>query len=65
MIDLSEKDIYIWDQWPVAHPSVLFGGLVYEKEEYIHTYLYLEGYPTHTEVIRNLPVRHPIIWLMD
>lgn len=58
-----DKDIYIWDKWPVCHPSVLFSGLAYDKEEYINTYLALQAYPIHTEVVRNLPVRHPIIWL--
>ncbi len=60
-----DKDIYIWDKWPVAHPSALFSGLAYGKAEYIETYLTLEAYPVHTEVVRNLPIRHPIIWLMD
>lgn len=60
-----DKDIYIWEKWPVRHPSVLFSGLAYNKAEYIETYLTQETYPVHTEVVRNLPVRHPIIWLMD
>lgn len=59
------KDIYIWDEWPVCHPSILFAGLAYENEDYINTYLKLPAYPIHPEVIRNLPVRHPVIWLMD
>ncbi|HAH26097.1 MAG TPA: alginate lyase [Prolixibacteraceae bacterium] len=57
------KDIYIWDEWPVRQSSLLFAGLAYENEEYILAYLQLNAYPSHPEVIRNLPVRHPIIWL--
>jgi len=60
-----KKDIYIWDEWPVCHPSLLFGGLAYENSEYIETYLGLPKYPIHQEVIRNLPVRHPVIWILD
>lgn len=59
------KDIYIWDKWPVCHPAVLFCGIAYGKKEYINTYLNMEAYPVHDEVIRNLPVRHPVIWLMN
>jgi len=60
-----EKDIYIWEEWPVRQSSLLFAGLAYQQEEYIHTFLQLNAYPTHPEVIRNLPLRHPAIWLLD
>ena len=59
------KDIYIWEEWPVCHPALLFCGMVFNNQNYIDTYLNLPIYPTHPEVIRNLPVRHPIIWLVD
>lgn len=59
------EDIYIYDKWPVCHPSVLFSGLAYDNEDYINTYLKLPAYPIHPEVIRNLPVRHPVIWIVD
>jgi hypothetical protein len=58
------KDIYIWDEWPVRQSSLLFAGLAYQKEEYIKTFLRLPAHPTHPEVIRNVPVRHPAIWLV-
>jgi hypothetical protein len=60
-----QKDIYIWNEWPVCHPALLFSGLAYENKDYINTYLKLPMYPIHPEVIRNLPVRHPIIWIME
>ena len=60
-----EKDIYIWEEWPARQSSLLFAGMAYQKEEYIATYLNLPANPTHPEVIRNLAVRHPVIWLMN
>lgn len=57
------KDIYIWEEWPVRQSSLLFAGLAYKKEEYILTFSSLPATFTHPEVIRNVPVRHPIIWL--
>jgi len=59
------KDIYIWEEWPVRHPALLFSGLAFNKQEYINTFLRMPAYPDHPEVIRNLPVRHPVIWLLD
>lgn len=58
------KDIYIWEEWPVRQSSLLFAGIAYGNNDYINTYLKLPTNPTHPEVIRNLPVRHPIIWIM-
>lgn len=58
------KDIYIWEEWPVRQSSLLFAGLAYQNEEYINTFLRLPANPTHPEVIRNVPVRHPVIWVM-
>ena len=59
------KDIYVWDEWPVRQSSLLFAGLAYQNEEYISAFLRLPANPTHPEVIRNVPVRHPAIWLPD
>jgi hypothetical protein len=59
------KDIYIWDEWPVRQSSLLFAGIAYGNNDYINTYLKLAANPTHPEVIRNLPVRHPVIWFIQ
>ena len=59
------KDIYIWEEWPVRQSSLLFSGLAYQNESYIRTFIGLPENPVHTEVIRNLPVRHPVIWLLS
>jgi hypothetical protein len=57
------KDIYIWEEWPVRQSCLLFAGIAYQNEKYIQTFLKLPSNPTHPEVIRNLPVRHPVIWI--
>lgn len=58
-----KQDIYIWDLWPQRQSSLLFAGIAYHNLQYIETYLSLPANPTHPEVVRNLPVRHPVIWL--
>jgi hypothetical protein len=58
-----EHDIFIWNEWPARQPCLLFAGLAYRRAEYIQHYLKLPANPVHPEVLRNLPVRHPVIWL--
>ena len=56
-------DIMIWDQWPVAQPALLFGALAFGNKEWLETWKRLDHDPQNAEVIRNLPVRHPLIWM--
>jgi len=61
----NEKDVMYWNEWPVRHPFLLFAGRAYSNQEYISTWQTLDGYPITREVLRNLPIRNPIIWLYD
>lgn len=58
-----KKDVMYWREWPVAQPFLLFGAKAYNNKAYLHTWKRLSHYPTVDEVIRNLPVRNPLIWL--
>jgi hypothetical protein len=58
-------DVMYWDSWPVRQPFLLFAGKAYNNQEYISTWQSLEGYPETREVIRNLPIRNPLIWMYD
>ncbi|GAA4730428.1 hypothetical protein GCM10023229_04830 [Flavisolibacter ginsenosidimutans] len=57
------KDVMYWDAWPVAQPSLVFGASAYGNKDWLNTWKKLDHNPTIEEVIRNLPVRHPLIWL--
>ncbi len=57
------KDVMYWDEWPVRHPSLLFAALAYDDKNYLKTWQTLNGYPTNEEVLRNLPIRHPLLWI--
>jgi hypothetical protein len=54
-----------WDQWPVRQPSLLFAGIRYENADYLTTWQALESDPETHEVLRNLPLRHPLLWLSN
>ncbi len=58
-----QKDIMYFDDWPVRQPSLLFGGIAYNKEEYIDLWKTLNPAPTKEEIIRNFFIRQPILWL--
>lgn len=58
-----EEDVMYWEQWPVAQPALLFSAYDTPNEEYVSVWSALEHYPENDEVIRNLPIRHPLLWL--
>jgi len=57
------KDVMYWDNWPVAQPFLVFGANAFQNQEWLNTWKRLDHAPTVEEVIRNLPVRHPLIWI--
>lgn len=56
-------DVMFWEEWPVAHPFLLFATFHQYRKDYLQTWIKLEHFPTNEEVIRNLPIRHPLLWL--
>ncbi|MEP6732042.1 MAG: alginate lyase family protein [bacterium] len=56
-------DVMYHDAWPIRHPSLLFGGLALHEPSYIALWKKLDPDPTIEEVIRNYPVRQPVLWL--
>ena len=59
------KDIMYWENWPVAHPFLLFGYTAYGNQDWLTTWSNLEHFPTTAEVIRNLPIRNPLLWITN
>ena len=57
------KDVLYFDEWPVRHPSLLFAGLALDEPAYLTLWSTLEASPITEEVIRNLPIRHPLLWV--
>ena len=45
------------------HDLLLFGGLAYDEQKYLDTWKMLEANPTNEEVLRNLPIREPVLWV--
>jgi hypothetical protein len=55
-------DVMYWEFWPVAQPALIFGANAFKKTDWFDTWKSLDHFPKTEEVIRNLPVRNPIIW---
>ena len=58
-----QKDVMYWDNWPVAQPFLVFGSNIFNNRTWFKTWKELDHNPKEDEVIRNLPVRNPIIWM--
>jgi hypothetical protein len=58
-------DVMYHDAWPIRHPSLLFGGRALREPAYVALWRRLDPDPTIEEVIRNYPVRQPILWLHE
>jgi len=56
------KDIMYWDEWPVRQPFLLFGGQAFNQQTYLLLYFSQKHDFTVYEVIRNVPIRHPLLW---
>jgi hypothetical protein len=57
------RDVMYFDQWPARHSSLLFAGLALNEPGYLELWAALDPSPTVEEVVRNLPVRHPLLWV--
>jgi len=57
-----QHDVMHWEDWPIAQPSLVFGAAALNDTNWLNAWKTLDHAPKNEEVIRNLPVRHPLIW---
>jgi len=57
------KDVEHFDALPVRSPGLLFAGIACRKTEYISLWKTLNPDPTDKEIIRNFPIRQPLLWV--
>lgn len=57
-----KQDVMYWENWPVAQPFLVFGANAYNNEKWFTTWKKLDHSPKVEEVVRNLPIRNPLIW---
>ena len=56
-------DVMHWEAWPVAQTFLFMSASAYHQQEWLDTWKRLNHAPADEEIIRNLPVRNPLIWI--
>lgn len=56
-------DVEYFDDLPNRQPSLLFAGLAYREPKYIALWRRLPSDPQTAEIIRNFPIRQPVLWV--
>ena len=57
-----KPDVMYYDEWPVRHTALLFGGRALGRPEYVDLWKTLNADPTVDETIRNYFIRQPVLW---
>jgi hypothetical protein len=57
------KDVEHFDALPVRSPGLLFAGIACREQRYIDLWKTLNPDPTDKEIIRNYPIRQPLLWV--
>jgi hypothetical protein len=56
------RDVAFMDDWPIAHPALLFAAMALQRADYQALWMRLNPQPTIGEIIRNMPIRQPLLW---
>jgi hypothetical protein len=56
-------DVEYFEYWPIRQPSLLFAGMALSRPEYFKVWRRLDPDPTVEEIIRNYPIRQPLLWV--
>ncbi len=57
------KDVEHFASLPVRSPGLLFAGIACQRQQYIDLWKTLNPDPTDREIIRNYPIRQPLLWV--
>jgi hypothetical protein len=57
------KDVEHFDSLPVRSPGLLFAGLNCGQKKYLDLWKTMNPDPVDAEIIRNYPVRQPLLWV--
>ncbi len=57
-----KPDVMYYEFWPVRSMTWLFAGLKYNEPKYLDLWKSLPADPSNAEVLRNLPLRQPVLW---
>ena len=61
--ELVKPDVMYWNDWPVSQPALLFGAIAAGRDDWLALWKGLNPDPAVEEIIRNYPVREPVLWV--
>jgi alginate lyase len=56
-------DVQYFDEWPMRHAALLFGGLALDRPEDVALWKTLKADSPVEEVVRNFFIRQPLLWV--
>ena len=56
-------DVQYFDEWPMRHAALLFGGLALGEPRYVDLWKTLKPDSDVEEVVRNFFIRQPLLWV--
>ena len=56
-------DVMFFEYWPVAHPCLIFSSIMDDNTDALELWKHLDHFPDNQEVLRNLPIRNPLLWI--
>jgi len=56
-------DVEHWNNWPVRQPSLVFAGIALGRTDCFLIWRRLNPDPSVPEIIRNYPIRQPLLWM--
>jgi hypothetical protein len=57
------RDVEHFDSLPVRSPGLLFAGVAFHQQRYLDLWKTLNPDPADKEIIRNYPIRQPLLWV--
>ncbi|MDD5582509.1 MAG: alginate lyase, partial [Candidatus Marinimicrobia bacterium] len=60
-----EPDVMYFDQLPVRYQFLLFAVSGLNQTETLKIWESLDPDPVNQEIIRNMPIRQPLLWLWE
>ncbi len=57
------KDVEHFESLPVRQPSLLFAGLSCGRTDFLELWKKLDPEPKDPEIVRNFPIRQPLLWV--
>jgi Alginate lyase len=57
------RDVQYFDEWPMRHPALLFGGVALGEPRFVDLWKTLRADSDVEEVVRNFFIRQPVLWV--